>query len=137
LKKQQDKEGKDFFYINFTTVERKREQKVLTVRCPGTILDTAFNHSLFSSLPEYQISADSSFDSLKGQNLGFPLRPYLRSCAPFFNAVMAFHTEQETDWGLTLEHNSHRNSCFCAYFQLPGEMCMKKDAQPSLLTIQI
>jgi hypothetical protein len=66
------------------------KRKTLTVRCPGTILVTVFNQSFFSSLPEYQISTVSSFDSLKGQNLGFPLRPYLRSCAPFFSAVMAF-----------------------------------------------
>lgn len=30
-----------------------------------------------------------TFASLKGQNLGFPLRPYLSKYAPFFKAVMA------------------------------------------------
>jgi hypothetical protein len=32
--------------------------------------------------------------SLKGQNLGFPLRPYLSNCVPFLRAVMACHKEQ-------------------------------------------
>jgi hypothetical protein len=36
------------------------EGKVLTVRCPGMILDTVFNQSFFSSLPEYQMSTVSS-----------------------------------------------------------------------------
>ena len=30
-----------------------------------------------------------TLDSLKGQNLGFPLRPYLSNGAPFLRAVMA------------------------------------------------
>ena len=29
-------------------------------------------------------------ESLNGQNLGFPRRPYFKSCAPLFSAVMAF-----------------------------------------------
>ena len=34
-----------------------------------------------------------TLDSLKGQNLGFPLRPYLSNWAPFLRAVIAWHNE--------------------------------------------
>lgn len=29
-------------------------------------------------------------DNLRGQNLGFPLLPYVNRCAPFFSAVIAW-----------------------------------------------
>lgn len=45
-----------------------------------------------------------TLDSLKGQNLGFPLRPYLSNCAPFFRAVMAcFEMSREHE----LEQNTN------------------------------
>lgn len=40
-------------------------------------------------------SATLTFESRKGQNLGFPLLPYLSKQAPFFNAVMACHQDQQ------------------------------------------
>lgn len=39
---------------------------------------------------KWTISKDPTVDSLKGQNLGFPLLPYFKSCAPFFKATIAF-----------------------------------------------
>jgi len=39
---------------------------------------------------ESHITEQLTFESLNGQNLGRPRRPYFKSCAPFFSAVIAF-----------------------------------------------
>jgi hypothetical protein len=59
------------------------------VRCPDIILETLVSLRRFSSFPENHIKTDSSLESRNGQNLGFPLLPYLSKYAPFFKAVIA------------------------------------------------
>lgn len=44
-----------------------------------------------------QIAELLTEDSLKGQNLGFPLLPHFRRCAPFFKATMAWEKERKKE----------------------------------------